>query len=151
MVPYEEVPSDQPDSPSSEPMENQVGEGSKRKSANDIASSPKRMKPEDYFTIKSAKQVNVRRKFKTTGTDYTVQFMPLNIHGVSNVILSLNRAFKHLFDRLTSDMAPHDQVRLILNSHQLDRPVSLPFLPREMLTPERFNPTTSLPWTIPST
>ena len=137
LVPYEEVPSDQPDSPSSKPMENQVGKGSKWKSGNDIASSPKRMKPEDYFTIKSAKQVNVR-KFKTTGTDYTVQFMPLNIHGVSNVILSLNRAFKHLFDRLTSDMAPHDQVHLILNSHQLDRPISLPFLPRDRLTPERF-------------
>ena len=104
MVPYEEVPSDQPDSPSSEPMENQVGEGSKRKSANDIASSPKRMKPEDYFTIKSAKQINVR-KFNTTGTDYTVQIHALNIHAVSNVMLSLNIAFKHLFDRLTSDMA----------------------------------------------
>ena len=50
----------------------------------------------------------------------------------------LNRAFKHLFDRLTTDMAPHDQVRLIFNSHQLDRPISLPFLPREKLTPERF-------------
>ena len=133
LVPYEEVPSDQPDSPSSKPMENQVGKGSKWKSGNDIASSPKRMKPEDYFTIKSAKQVNVR-KFKTTGTDYTVQFMPLNIHGVSNVMLSLNCAFKHLFDRLTSD----DQVRLILNSHQLDWPISLPFLPRDRLTPERF-------------
>ena len=35
-------------------------------------------------------------------------------------------------------MASHDQVRLILNSHQLDRSISLPFLPREKLTPERF-------------
>ena len=137
LVPYKEVPSDQPGSPSSEPIENQVGEGSKRKSANDIASSPKRLKPEEYFTIKSAKQVNVR-KFKTTGTDYTVQFNALNIHGVLNVMPVLNRAFKHLFDRLTSDMAPHDQVRLILNSHQLDRPISLPFLPRDRLTPEKF-------------
>ena len=52
-------------------------------------------------------------------------------------MLSIKRAFKHLFDRLTSDMAPHNQVRLILNSHQLDRPISLPFLPRDRLTPER--------------
>ena len=37
-------------------------------------------------------------------------------------------------DRLTTDMASHDQVRLILNSHQLDRSISLPFLPREKLT-----------------
>ena len=35
-------------------------------------------------------------------------------------------------------MAPHDQVRLILNSHQLDKPITLPFLQRDRLTPERF-------------
>jgi hypothetical protein len=51
---------------------------------------------------------------------------------------TLNSAFQSLFDRLTSDMAPHDQVRLILNSHQLDRSISLPFLQRDRLTPERF-------------
>ena len=51
---------------------------------------------------------------------------------------TLNRAFQHLFDRLTSDMAPHDQVRLILNSDQLDKFISLPFLQRDRLTPERF-------------
>jgi hypothetical protein len=50
----------------------------------------------------------------------------------------LNRAFQHLFDRLTVDMSLHDQVRLILSSHQLDRPISLPFLPRDRLTPEKF-------------
>jgi hypothetical protein len=51
---------------------------------------------------------------------------------------TLNSAFQSLFDRLTSDMAPHDQVRLILNSHQLDRSISLPFLQRDRLSPERF-------------
>jgi hypothetical protein len=72
------------------------------------------------------------------GIDYTVQFNPLDVHGVSNVMLTLNRAFQHLFDRLTSDVAPHDQVRLILNSQQLDKSISLPFLQRERLTPQRF-------------
>jgi hypothetical protein len=51
---------------------------------------------------------------------------------------TLNNAFQHLYDRLTSDMAAHDQVRLILNSHQLDKSISLPFLQRDRLTPERF-------------
>jgi hypothetical protein len=51
---------------------------------------------------------------------------------------TLNNAFQSLFDRLTSDMAPRDQVRLILKSHQLDRPISLPFLQRDRLTPQRF-------------
>jgi hypothetical protein len=50
----------------------------------------------------------------------------------------LNSAFQHLFDRLTVDMSLHDQVRVILSSHQLDRPISLPFLPRDRLTPEKF-------------
>jgi hypothetical protein len=49
-----------------EPPENQMGEGSKRKHASDDVPS-KRQRPEEYFTIKSAKQVNVR-KFRTTGT-----------------------------------------------------------------------------------
>ncbi|CAB3993267.1 Hypothetical predicted protein [Paramuricea clavata] len=49
-----------------EPPENQIGEGSKRRHASDHAPS-KRQRPEEYFTIKSAKQVNVR-KFRTTGT-----------------------------------------------------------------------------------
>ena len=53
-------------------------------------------------------------------------------------MLTLNRAFQHLFDRLPSDMAPHDQVRLILNSQQLDKSISLPFLQRDRLTPQRF-------------
>ncbi|CAB3992512.1 Hypothetical predicted protein [Paramuricea clavata] len=47
-----------------EPPENQMGEGSKRKHASDDAPS-KRQRPEEYFTIKSAKQINVR-KFRTT-------------------------------------------------------------------------------------
>ena len=72
------------------------------------------------------------------GTDYTVQFHQLNVRGVSNVMSTLNTAIRRLFDRLTSDMAPPDQVRLILNSHQLDKPISLPFLQCDRLTPERF-------------
>jgi uncharacterized protein YeaC (DUF1315 family) len=49
-----------------EPSENLIGEGNKRKHASDDVPS-KRQRPEEYFTIKSAKQVNVR-KFRTTGT-----------------------------------------------------------------------------------
>jgi hypothetical protein len=51
---------------------------------------------------------------------------------------TLHRAFRNLFDRMTNGMSPQDQVRFIMNSPQLDRPISLPFLPRDSLTPERF-------------
>ena len=77
-------------------------------------------------------------KFNTTGTDFSVQFNDLNIHGVLKVVPVLNHAFKHLFDHLTTDMAPSDQVQLILNSHQLDKSISLPFMTKEKLTLERF-------------
>ena len=49
-----------------EPSENQIGEGRKRKHASDDIPL-KRQRPDEYFTIKSAKQVNAR-KFRTTGT-----------------------------------------------------------------------------------
>jgi hypothetical protein len=51
---------------------------------------------------------------------------------------TLHRAFRNLFDRMTNGKSPQDQVRFIMNFPQLDRPMSLPFLPRDCLTPERF-------------
>ena len=67
------------------------------------------------------------------GTDYTVQFKPMDVHGVATVMSTLNGAFQELFNQLTSGMA-----LMIMNSHQLDRPISLPFMKRDRLTPERF-------------
>ena len=46
----------------------QEGNGMKRAHENEPETSNKRQKDEDYFTIKSAKQVNVH-KFNTTGTN----------------------------------------------------------------------------------
>ena len=59
----------QPNSPADEPLENQVGEGSKRNHASNAESPSKRHKSEEYFMVKSVKHINVR-KFKPTGTDY---------------------------------------------------------------------------------
>ena len=56
-----------------EPSENQMGEGSKRKRASDDVPL-KRQRPVEYFTIKWAKQVNVR-KFRTTGTQTVFIFL----------------------------------------------------------------------------
>ena len=58
----------------SEVIENQTGEG--KRPANDespdtIESPAKRHSAEEYFTVKSVKQVNIR-KFRTTGTDFNV-------------------------------------------------------------------------------
>ena len=72
-----------------------------------------------------------------SGINYTVQFHPLDVYGVSNVMSTLNSAFRSLFYRLTSDMVSHEQVRLILILHQLDKPISLPFPQRDRPNPER--------------
>ena len=49
----------------------QEGQGTKRSHENEPETSNKRQKDNDYFTIKSAKQVKVR-KFNTTGTNLYV-------------------------------------------------------------------------------
>jgi hypothetical protein len=60
-----------------EPSENQMGEGSKLKHASDDVPL-KRQRPQEYFTIKSVKQVNVR-KFRTTGTQTVFIFLSVYI------------------------------------------------------------------------
>lgn len=57
---------DPPQSPVPMSYINQEGTG-KRTRDNDVASTSKRQKPIEYFTIKTGKEVNVR-KFRTTGT-----------------------------------------------------------------------------------
>ena len=58
-------------SPMEEALESQLGEGSTSKRVSDSESPSKRLRHEEYFTIESAKQVNVR-KFKTTGISSTI-------------------------------------------------------------------------------
>ncbi len=91
----------------------------------------------NVFTVQSVKQVNVK-KFKTTGTNYHVQFT----NAFANVELSeyhdrLHEIFQSLLDEVTHGVPPHDQVRFVLHSSQLENPISFPFMSRQRLTTER--------------
>ena len=131
----EEVTCDQP---YSRVEEFEVGDGSKRKRRDTPYQPLNAKKPISIILrIELEKQVN-GRKFRTTGTDYTVPFRHLNVQRIINVTRALNHAFKHFFIRLTVGMAPHDQVSLILISQQLNRPISLPFFPQNQMIPQRF-------------
>jgi hypothetical protein len=55
----------------SEVIESQTGEGKRPANDDTIESPAKRHNAEEYFTVKSVKQVNIR-KFCTTGTDFNL-------------------------------------------------------------------------------
>ena len=59
------------DAPISEVIESQTGEGKCPANDDTIESPPKRNSAEEYFTVKSVKQVNIW-KFRTTGTNFNV-------------------------------------------------------------------------------
>jgi hypothetical protein len=112
----------------------QSGRGEKRsidESATDEVSK------NNYFTLTNVKQVQMK-KFKTTGTDYTVRFT----NTFANMELSqyhdqLHEIFDSLLDTVIGDVPENDQVRFVLQSPQLEKPISLPFLPASRLTTER--------------
>jgi hypothetical protein len=92
---------------------------------------------DNFFTVNGIKQVNVK-KFKTTGTNYTIQFTDTFAHlELSRFHERLHEIFQSVLDRVTRDIPSHDQVRFVLHSPQLEYPISLPFMPRQRLTTER--------------
>ena len=114
----------------------QTGEGSRKRPFEASASQSKKSKTVPLFTIKSVKQVKVK-KFKTTGLDYRVQFNDLQVSGLPTVLRRLHQVFDSLLDRVTDGVAVHDQVRFVMHSPQIEYPISLLFMSREKLTVER--------------
>ena len=78
------------------------------------------------------------KKFEMTATDHTIRFN--SVLGELDLIESYERTqaiFDHLLNDVTRDMNKKDQVRFVLRSNQLDKPISLPFMSVEQLTSER--------------
>jgi hypothetical protein len=116
----------------------QVGRGQKRSfdEVNDGAGTSEQVS-DNFFTVSNVKQVKVK-KFSTTGMDYTVQFMDTFAHlELSQYHDRLHEIFESLLNTVTQDIPERDQVRFVLQSPQLETPISLSFLPRERLTTER--------------
>ena len=109
----------------------QTGQGKKRKA------ETQDMEQEEYYRIQPIKEY-YSNKFKTTGKNYRVQFN--NTLDNVDLLESQTRTYD-IFDRLIQDvtqgMNPTDQVRFVLDSKQLQFPISLPFCALEELTTEK--------------
>ena len=109
----------------------QTGRGKKRKAENQD------VEQEEYYRIQPVKDYH-SKKFNMTAKNYRVQFN----NALDNVDLlqSQNRTYD-IFDRLIRDvtqgMNSTDQVRFVLQSNQLQFPISLPFCSLEELTTEK--------------
>ena len=109
----------------------QTGQGKKRKAENQD------VEQEEYYRLKTVKE-QYSEKFKTTGKNYRVQFN--NTLDNVDLLQSQTRTYD-IFDRLIQDvtkgMNPTDQVRFMLDSKQLQHPITLSFCPLEELTTEK--------------
>ena len=110
----------------------QTGRGKKRK-----AETQDVEQEQEYYRIQPVKDY-YSPKFKTTGKNYRVQFN--NTLDNVDLLQSQTRTYD-IFDRLIHDvtegMNPTDQVRFVLDSKQLQFPITLPFCALEELTTEK--------------
>ena len=75
-------------------------------------------------------------KFETTGVDYLLKVNNLNVRGLSHVLKTLDGLLTSILSDMTVGMADRDQIRFVMHSHQLNNPISLPFMPLKELTPQ---------------
>ena len=109
----------------------QTGQGKKRKAENQD------VEQEEYYRIQPSKDYH-SRKFNMTAKNYRVQFN--NTLNNVDLLQSQNRTYD-IFDRLLRDvtqgMHSTDQVRFVLQSNQLQFPISLPFCSLKELSTEK--------------
>ena len=115
----------------------QTGRGRKRKSDEMDEGFSTSLPEENFYVIESVKEVK-SKKFRMTGTDYSIRFN--NTVSELDLIESYERTqeiFEHLLNDVTAGMNEKDQARFVLRSTQLNTPILLPFMPLLQLTPER--------------
>ena len=110
----------------------QTGRGVKRKAQNQNEEQE-----QDYYQIEPGIKHH-SKKFKMVAKNYSVHFN--NALGDVDLLQSRNRTygiFGRLIEDLTEGMNPADQVRFVLQSDQLQFPISIPFCRLEELTVEK--------------
>ena len=110
----------------------QMGQGEKRKNDSDDVPTE-----EKYYEI-MGKKSRRSKKFNAASIDTEIQFT--NVVKDMDLIETRNRTYK-IFEQLLSDvtegMNDRDQVRFVLRSNQLDKPISIPSMRKDQLTTER--------------
>ena len=120
-----------------ETSEVQSGRGQKRKNQSDDESESEDEQGQYYYQLESRRKY-YSKKFGMTATDHRVRFN--NVLADRDLLESYEsslKIFHHLLEEVKEGMAPNDQVRFILRSEQLEKPISLPFMPVERLNTER--------------
>ena len=77
------------------------------------------------------------KKFKTNATSYPIQFT--NVFAdveITGLHERLHEIFQQVLDETVGGVPPQDQIRFLLHSNQLDKPIHFPFMPAERLTTE---------------
>ena len=88
------------------------------------------------FYIESARQVYTK-KFKTNATSYRIQFTNVLADvEITSLHERLHEIFQQILDETVGGVPPQDQIRFVLHSNQLDKPIHFPFMPAERLTTE---------------
>ncbi len=91
---------------------------------------------ERFYTINKVRQVK-SKKFRTTAMNYSVSFNGLEDMDPVQESVNVRIIFDQLLNDVTGGMEESDMVRFVLRTEQLDKPISLPFMPVSRLTPER--------------
>ena len=120
-----------------ETSEVQSGRGQKRKNQSDDESESEDEQGQYYYQLESRRKY-YSKKFGMTATDHRVRFN--NVLADRDLLESYEsslKIFHNLLEEVKEGMAPNDQVRFILRSEQLEKPISLPFMPVERLNTER--------------
>ena len=104
--------------------------GKKRKADDEVKT------PEKFYTINEVRQVKAK-KYCTTAVDYSVHFNDLEDLDLVREYEHTQQIFEQLLTDVTKGMQESDLIRFVFRTDQLDKPISLPFMPVSRLTSER--------------
>ena len=89
------------------------------------------------YAIEGAKEVNIK-KFRTKGTNYSLRFNNTMADvEIKDVHERLHDVFQHILNDTVGDVPSRDQVRMVIHSTQLKKPIAFPFKPAQPLTTKR--------------
>ena len=109
----------------------QTGRGEKRSYEEDDEDD------ERPYAIENVKEVNIK-KFRTKGTNYTLRFNnTMADDEITNVHERLHDVFQQILNDTVGGAPSHDQIRMVIHSTQLKKPIAFPFMAPQDLTTER--------------
>ena len=112
--------------------------GGKRRNTETAASpTPKRLRenPKEFYTLNKIKTTNMP-KFNTTNTVYRVAVQDLEVRGLKDILTALQSLLSSIIDDVTEFAADEDLIRLAIQTPELDFPIQIPMMRKDLMTPE---------------